>query len=43
MQVSLWCILIQPLLLSRNVPTMEYFDVKLVTNDEVLAVNRTRL
>lgn len=42
-QVSLWCILTQPLLLSCNVPTMDDFDLSLVTNDEVLAVNQDPL
>ncbi len=42
-QVSLWCILTQPLLLSCNVPTMDDFDLNLATNDEVLAVNQDPL
>ncbi|HEX5791173.1 MAG TPA: hypothetical protein VFY13_08460, partial [Luteolibacter sp.] len=43
LQVSLWCILTQPLLLSCNVPTMDDFDLNLVTNDEVLAINQDPL
>ena len=43
LQVTLWCILTQPLLLSCNVPTMDAFDLNLVTNDEVLAVNQDPL
>jgi alpha-galactosidase len=42
-QVTLWCILTQPLLLSCHVPTMDAFDLNLVTNDEVLAVNQDAL
>jgi alpha-galactosidase len=42
-QVTLWSILSQPLLLSCNVPTMDAFDLNLVTNDEVLAVNQDPL
>jgi len=42
-QVTLWCILTQPLLLSCNVPTMDAFDLNLVSNDEVLAVNQDPL
>lgn len=42
-QVTLWCILTQPLLLSCNIPTMDAFDLNLVTNDEVLAVNQDPL
>jgi len=43
LQVTLWSILTQPLLLSCNVPTMDAFDLNLVTNDEVLAVNQDAL
>lgn len=43
LQVTLWCVLTQPLLLSCNVPTMDAFDLNLVTNDEVLAVNQDPL
>lgn len=42
-QISLWCILTQPLLLSCNVPTMDAFDLNLVSNDEVLAVDQDSL
>jgi alpha-galactosidase len=42
-QVTLWAILTQPLLLSCHIPTMDAFDLGLVTNDEVLAVNQDRL
>lgn len=42
-QVTLWCMLTQPLLLSCHVPTMDAFDLGLVTNDEVLAVDQDRL
>lgn len=42
-QVTLWCLLTQPLLLSCNVTAMDDFDVGLVTNAEVLAVNQDPL
>jgi alpha-galactosidase len=42
-QVTLWCLLTQPLLLSCNIPTMDAFDLNLVTNDEVLSVNQDAL
>ena len=42
-QVTLWCVLTQPLLLSCHVPSMDDFDLGLVTNDEVLAVNQDAL
>jgi len=42
-QVTLWCLLTQPLLLSCNIPTMDEFDLNLVSNDEVLAVNQDAL
>lgn len=42
-QVTLWCVLTQPLLLSCNVPQMDAFDLNLVTNAEVLAVNQDPL
>jgi len=42
-QVTLWCILSQPMLLSCNIPTMDDFDLNLVTNSEVLAVNQDPL
>jgi len=42
-QVTLWCLLTQPLLLSCHVPGMDEFDVGLVTNAEVLAVNQDAL
>jgi alpha-galactosidase len=42
-QVTLWCILTQPLLLSCHIPTMDAFDFNLVTNDEVLAVDQDPL
>lgn len=42
-QVTLWSILSQPLLLSCNIPTMDEFDLNLVTNSEVLAVNQDPL
>jgi alpha-galactosidase len=42
-QVTLWCILTQPLLLSCHIPTMDAFDLNLVTNDEVLAVDQDPL
>jgi alpha-galactosidase len=43
LRVTLWSILTQPLLLSCNVPAMDAFDLNLVTNDEVLAVNQDAL
>jgi alpha-galactosidase len=42
-QLTLWSILTQPLLLSCNVPTMDEFDLGLVTNTEVLSVNQDAL
>jgi alpha-galactosidase len=42
-QFTLWCILSQPLLLSCNIPQMDAFDLNLVTNQEVLAVNQDPL
>jgi alpha-galactosidase len=42
-QVTLWCLLTQPMLLSCNVPTMDEFDLNLVANHEVLAVNQDAL
>jgi alpha-galactosidase len=42
-QVTLWSILTQPLLLSCNIPTMDAFDLNLVKNSEVLAVNQDPL
>lgn len=42
-QVTLWCMLTQPLLLSCHVPTMDEFDLNLVSNDEVLAINQDAL
>ena len=39
-QVTLWCLLTQPMLLSCNIPTMDEFDLSLVTNHEVLAINQ---
>jgi len=42
-QVTLWSILTQPLLLSCNIPTMDEFDLNLVKNSEVLAVNQDPL
>lgn len=42
-QVTLWCMLTQPLLLSCNIPTMDTFDLNLVTNGEVLAINQDPL
>ncbi|MBT3191445.1 MAG: hypothetical protein HN341_02710, partial [Verrucomicrobia bacterium] len=42
-QITLWCLLTQPMLLSCNVPTMDEFDLNLVSNHEVLAVNQDAL
>lgn len=42
-QVTLWCVLTQPLLLSCHIPTMDDFDLGLVSNDEVIAVNQDPL
>ncbi len=42
-QVTLWSILSQPLLLSCDVSQMDDFDLNLVTNSEVLAVNQDPL
>ena len=43
LQLTLWSIMTQPLLLSCHVPTMDAFDLGLVTNTEVLAVNQDPL
>ena len=43
LQVTLWSILSQPLLLSCNIPTMDNFDLNLVKNSEVLDVNQDPL
>jgi len=43
LQVTLWSILSQPLLLSCNIPTMDEFDLNLVKNSEVLVVNQDPL
>lgn len=40
LQVTLWSILSQPLLLSCNISTMDEFDLNLVKNSEVLAINQ---
>lgn len=42
-QLTLWSIMTQPLLLSCNIPTMDEFDLGLVTNTEVLSVNQDAL
>jgi len=42
-QVTLWSILTQPLLLSCNITTMDDFDLNLVKNNEVLAINQDPL
>ena len=42
-QMTLWCLLTQPLLLSCNIPKMDEFDLNLATNDEVLSVNQDPL
>lgn len=42
-QITLWSILSQPLLLSCNIPTMDEFDLNLVKNSEVLAINQDPL
>jgi len=43
LQITLWCILSQPMLLSCNIPTMDEFDLNLVKNSEVLSVNQDPL
>ena len=43
LQITLWSILSQPLLLSCNIPTMNEFDLNLVRNSEVLDVNQDPL
>lgn len=42
-QITLWCILTQPLLLSCEISEMDAFDLNLVTNHEVLAINQDPL
>lgn len=39
-QVSLWCILSAPLLLSCDIASLDEFTLSLLTNDEVLEVNQ---
>lgn len=42
-QVSLWCMLNQPLLLSCDLTQLDPFTLNLITNDEVLAVDQDAL
>ncbi|MBN2157107.1 MAG: alpha-galactosidase [Candidatus Lokiarchaeota archaeon] len=42
-QMSLWCLLCAPLLLSCDIPSMDEFSLNLLTNDEVLEVNQDPL
>lgn len=42
-QVSLWCLLHQPLLLSCDITQLDPFTLNLITNDEVLAVDQDSL
>lgn len=39
-QVSLWCLLSAPLLLSCDIASLDAFTLSLLTNDEVLGVNQ---
>jgi alpha-galactosidase len=39
-QMSLWCLLSAPLLLSCHIKSMDEFTLNLLSNDEVLAVNQ---
>jgi alpha-galactosidase len=42
-QVSLWCLLSAPLLLSCDIASLDAFTLSLLTNDEVLEVNQDPL
>jgi alpha-galactosidase len=42
-QVSLWCLLNQPLLLSCDLTQLHAFTLNLITNDEVIAVDQDAL
>ena len=39
-QVSLWCLLSAPLMLSCDITSMDEFTIELLTNDEVIAINQ---
>lgn len=43
LQLSLWCLLSAPLLLSCDLSGMDDFSLELLTNDEVLAIDQDRL
>ena len=43
LQVSLWCLLSQPMLLSCDLASLDAFTLNLITNDEVLALNQDAL
>ncbi len=42
-QMSLWCLLSAPLLLSCNLTKLDDFTIGLLTNDEVLEINQDSL
>ncbi len=42
-QMSLWCLLCSPLLLSCDIESMDDFTLNLLTNDEVIEVNQDPL
>ncbi len=42
-QVSMWCLLAAPLILSGDIATLDPFTLSLLTNDEVLAIDQDSL
>lgn len=42
-QVSMWCLLAAPLILSGDITTLDPFTLSLLTNDEVIAVDQDAL
>lgn len=42
-QVSMWCLLAAPLILSGDIATLDPFTLSLLTNDEVIAVDQDEL
>lgn len=42
-QVSMWCLLAAPLILSGDIATLDPFTLSLLTNDEILAVDQDAL
>ena len=42
-QVSMWCLIAAPLILSGDITTLDPFTLSLLTNDEVIAVDQDAL